>query len=312
MAKTITRQTLKLFGKDGASSNFGQFGSQAAGSAVNTKAIATIQGLAAWLNGWQDAVAAGEAPYLQDMNALIYVMCYSIAYQFQDGIADWDAGTSYYIGSLVRRVSTSEIYSSKVDDNLNQALPTAGTSDSNWQFVSGVISSNYRISGPLAMNSQKVTGLAAATASGDALRYEQLIYIQAPVIATTTTVVSTTSSTYQSTNISASITPRNSSSRVKITVSGTFQIGATIDTQILISLFRGATDLNASGNGFAENRNQDGSVCRGTFSFCYIDSPASGSAVTYTVKIKSPDNTTSVQVPSGDQQLCVIILEEVV
>jgi hypothetical protein len=150
MAKTITRQTLNLFGATGASTNFGKFGSQAAGAAVTTKAIATIQALAAYADGWQSAVALGNAPYLEDMNGLFYLTSYQQCYMLQEGVPEYDSGSTYYIGSLVKRTGTSEIYMSLSDANVGNALPTAGTSNASWQFIFGVISNVFRTGTPMA------------------------------------------------------------------------------------------------------------------------------------------------------------------
>ena len=135
MAK-ITRQTFIPFGRDGGTSNFGQFGSQAASAPITSKSIATIQALSAWTQGWQNAVAIGEAPYLQDMNGVMYVLGYEQAYTLQAGVAEWDAGTTYYTGSLVND-GVGNTYASLVDTNLNNALPTAPSSNGNWQFIVG-------------------------------------------------------------------------------------------------------------------------------------------------------------------------------
>jgi hypothetical protein len=144
MAKTVVRKNLKLFGGSGASGNFGQFGSREAGSPVTTKDLDVIQNLSAWVNGWQDAIlSANKAPFLQDMNSLHYVMAYELFYLLQDGIAEWDEDTTYFIGSYVRKPGTSELYSSLTDDNLNNALPDA-TDDSNWQYIRVGQISGYR------------------------------------------------------------------------------------------------------------------------------------------------------------------------
>lgn len=136
MAKTVTRQTLKLFGKDGDVNNFGQFGSVDAGSPTKTKVIATIQALSAWLTGWQDAVvASNKAPFLEDMNSIMYVMFYQVFYALQAGVAEWDVGTSYFIGSVVRKDSSQYIYESLTDDNLGNALPADGSDSINWKQI---------------------------------------------------------------------------------------------------------------------------------------------------------------------------------
>lgn len=134
MAKK-SRQTLKLFGDSGGTSNFGQFGSQAAASPVTTKAIATIQALAAFDDGWQEAVALGQAPYLQDMNALFYVLYYESFYLFQEGIPEYDSGTTYWIGSFVKKTGTMEIYVSRIDTNLGHALPSSPGTNTQWALL---------------------------------------------------------------------------------------------------------------------------------------------------------------------------------
>lgn len=140
----LTRQTLALFGAAGGTSNFGQFGSQAASAPVTTKNIATIQALAAWADGWQDAVALGQAPYLQDMNGVMYVHSYQQVYTFQDGIPEWDSGTTYYIGAVVKNLGNSgyvEYYVSLANTNTGNALPTR-TTDAHWQFDHAVKTSS--------------------------------------------------------------------------------------------------------------------------------------------------------------------------
>lgn len=134
MAK-LSRKILKLFGTDGATSNFGQFGSKTAGSPTNTKDIATIQGLTAWNEGWQDAVfGTNKAPFLEDMNSVCYVYAYQLAYLFENGVPEFDTTTTYYTGSLVRKTGTSEIYMSIGDGNIGNALPSKAD-NAFWKYV---------------------------------------------------------------------------------------------------------------------------------------------------------------------------------
>lgn len=131
----LSRAFLKLFGQDGSTNNFEQFGSTVSGSAVPTKDIATIQGLSAWLNGLQDAVyGSNKAPILEDINALLYVFGYQTVYQFQEGIAEYNSLTTYYIGSIVKKTGTSELYKSITDTNLGNALPSKAD-NANWQYI---------------------------------------------------------------------------------------------------------------------------------------------------------------------------------
>lgn len=120
MAK-ITRKSQKIFGGDlTASGNIGVFGSLKAGSPSYSTDPATIQS-SHYNLGWADAVVANNAPALQDMNALFYVDTYQLAYLMQTGIAEWDAGTTYYIGSWCLD-SVGTPYCSIVDTNLNNAV----------------------------------------------------------------------------------------------------------------------------------------------------------------------------------------------
>lgn len=135
MAK-IARKNFKLFGTDGDSNDFTEFGSTVAGSTVRTKNIDTIQALPAWTTGWPLAlVAANHAPIMEDMNALCYVFAYMLANLFQDGVPAWDAGTTYYTGSIVRRDGSSDMYASTQDDNVGNAVPTTKASNSFWSYI---------------------------------------------------------------------------------------------------------------------------------------------------------------------------------
>lgn len=124
MAKTITRKFLNLFGNLGATTNFAKFGSSRALAVVKTKDIDVIQSLDAWKNGLQDSIfSANKAPFLEEMNALHYVHSYMTAYLMQEGISEWSASQTYYVGSVCRAPGSMEIYQSKIDDNTNNALP---------------------------------------------------------------------------------------------------------------------------------------------------------------------------------------------
>ena len=131
----LTRTLHKIFGSAGSSTNFGKFGSAKAGSAVTSKDIATIMALPAWGTGWQDAVmGANKAPTLEEMNGHMYVHSWQLGYMFQSGIPEWEVGTTYYIGSVVR--VGAYWYRSLVDSNVGNT-PPAASSDANWQLANG-------------------------------------------------------------------------------------------------------------------------------------------------------------------------------
>ena len=106
MAK-LTRVTAKVFGENASltvgSSGIGQFGSAKAGTFNITGDVATIQALPAWATGFRDAVTASSRfPALEEMTGLAKVLSYQNAYVLQEGISEWDAGTTYNIGSIVK------------------------------------------------------------------------------------------------------------------------------------------------------------------------------------------------------------------
>ena len=131
MAK-LTRVPAKVFAASAAADEIGQFGSAVAGSKLETADVATIQGLSAWLSGWSEALVSGNRyPALQEMNGLLKVLSYQGAYALQEGIPEYDSDTTYYIGSIVKKTGTFELYGSLTDDNVGNAL----TVDTEWQFL---------------------------------------------------------------------------------------------------------------------------------------------------------------------------------
>ena len=114
MAK-ITKVAQNLFGTGGTLSYFGKFGSKAAALPVNTQDPATIQALAAFGTGWEDAVLSGSKPAIEDMNSLFLLAFYQLAYLMQAGVAEWDTTTVYYIGSYANVAGT--LYQSLTDTN---------------------------------------------------------------------------------------------------------------------------------------------------------------------------------------------------
>ena len=92
------RAKMKVFGESGGTSEFGKFGSDAAGLAVTTKDLATIQSGTEYSRGWFGATPSQEPPRRQDRNGLDYLFGYQIAYLMEKGIPEWlnDSETYYY------------------------------------------------------------------------------------------------------------------------------------------------------------------------------------------------------------------------
>ena len=163
---------------------------------------------------------------------------------------------------------------------------------------------------PLAMGTNKITGLTAGTAAGDAVNVGQLLYRQAPIQGTKTTSFSTTSTSYVATGLTATITPTSSASRIKVTVSvpGFDSSNSTLGFAYM-TVARNTTDLS-NGNGFANSASGSTLQFISNVGFCYIDSPASTSATVYEVYIKI-DNALVTARLNGLTGTCTIILEEI-
>jgi hypothetical protein len=117
----ITRYVQNLFGNlVGAAGNYGKFGSLAAGVPQYTKDPKEIQSLDAWNLGWNAATVGNKSPALQDRNALDFLAFYQLAYLMQQGVPEWNADTTYYIGGIC--ASGGSFYVSITDDNINHAV----------------------------------------------------------------------------------------------------------------------------------------------------------------------------------------------
>lgn len=117
----LTRVTQSIFASTG--NNIGEFGSGQAGTKVLTNDPALAQSLSAWKAGWDGATLSGQKlPPIQDMNSVGFVTTYQLAYLLQQGIAEYDVGTTYYQYSICMQPGTYNIYGSKTDNNTGNAL----------------------------------------------------------------------------------------------------------------------------------------------------------------------------------------------
>ncbi len=164
------------------------------------------------------------------------------------------------------------------------------------------------MSGAINMASNKILSVTNGSNSGDAVAFNQLKYFQT-VQVINAVQFSTISTGFQTTNLSASITPSSNSHRVKITVSGDLQADAAGE-QACLTVSNGGSNLGST-QGMATLRNNSTSVARAPVSFVFIDTPATTSSVTYNVQLRST-GASSVSFPSANAPSCQIILEEIV
>ena len=132
------------------------------------------------------------------------------------------------------------------------------------------------------------------------------------VSATTTTPVATTSGTYVTTGITATITPSSASSKVLI-ICNTSAINATTGAQAIFSIFRGTvagTNLGNGTSGIGHLYAASTGDLRIPIAFNFLDSPATTSAQVYTIGMFSGSGSNTVT-SSAYNALSSIILMEV-
>jgi hypothetical protein len=122
MAK-LTRILQKIFSYEAPLAQVAQFGSLAENASLKTKDPAVIQALANWESGWYSAVRGAYSPTVQDMNGVLLVLSYQLAYLLQQGIAEWSSETVYYANSMVMVDGIQ--YISLQNDNENHAVTDA-------------------------------------------------------------------------------------------------------------------------------------------------------------------------------------------
>jgi hypothetical protein len=128
----LARAYMKVFGENASQTQFGVFGSFAAGSAAKSKDPEMIQSLPNYLDGWFGAVVGGFSPSIEDMNALCYLFAYQLAYIMQSGVPEWNADTVYYTGSFVS-TSSGGLFVSTSNNNTGNNPATDST---NWKRYS--------------------------------------------------------------------------------------------------------------------------------------------------------------------------------
>ena len=134
------------------------------------------------------------------------------------------------------------------------------------------------------------------------------------VTANLTTSVSTSSASFVTTGLSASITPTNSANKILVTVSGGSIDNAGSGGQAVgVTVYRNGSNISPT-TAMAVMYSGNTRVAT-PLSINYLDSPASTSAQTYTVYFASTNNAGTVffnsTSPSGQTQTCTITLMEI-
>jgi hypothetical protein len=143
---------------------------------------------------------------------------------------------------------------------------------------------------PLVLNSSSISGLAPVGGLSSPQTGSVLQVVQG-----TSTDATTTSTSFVTTGLSASITPTSSSSKILIFVTISDPYNASVAQTGTFTVYRGATNIAPSGSGAAKAfgfywTNSSGPY-QHSLSFNYLDSPATTSATTYTVYFATAGGT---------------------
>lgn len=130
-----------------------------------------------------------------------------------------------------------------------------------------------------------------------------------PVIATGTTRTLSTSSTFTATVITVSITPSSVSKRVLIQACFSLQTADLNSTFAEVSLARGSTNIGGTEGLVMLSSSDLDAAFQAPCSICFIDSPATTSATSYTVIIRSSSNTHTVSVNFETATWTIIAVE---
>ena len=127
---------------------------------------------------------------------------------------------------------------------------------------------------------------------------------------TTATAVSNSTTTYADTGLTATITPKFSTSKVLVFVSQlTSKSNANSENAVNIKLFRAAVDLGQFI--YAQNYTGAATTAYGQIAFQYLDSPATTSATAYKTQFSNNTVAAAVTVQPGNVAAAVITLMEI-
>lgn len=88
-----------------------------------------------WVQGWQNAIAADDAPFMEDMNSLFYVLSYMTKYLYQHGIPEWNNKETYAASKSVV-IRNGKFYVAKQTTGAdNPQDPATDSSNTYWYLA---------------------------------------------------------------------------------------------------------------------------------------------------------------------------------
>ena len=152
----------------------------------------------------------------------------------------------------------------------------------------------------LTADSAQATGLKWAAASSG--KVVQIVY------GTTTTAVSNSTSTDANTGLTANITPSSVSNSVLVLVTqgGLEKSSGNANSQVLLKLFRDATNIGQIYGAFTGTALQ---LRLPSGSFSILDAPATTSAITYKTMFQNPFNAADVSCQVNSSRSSIVLIE---
>jgi len=240
----------------------------------------------------------GQFAFTKDTNSLFY---YDGAAWVASGatgdIEGVTAGTGISGGGTSGTVTVTNSMATAIDAKGDLIVGTGADA-----FSRLAVGTNGQV---LTADSNEATGLKFATpAAGGGGKVLQVVN------ASTTTSSYTSSSTYQDTNLSASITPSSATSKVLIFVcqEGVNKNNLNTNANATIRLLRGSTSILEPIGTYIAYTNT--AVAQSDNTSCtYLDSPATTSSTTYKTQIKSTLNTDGVYAQDNGAQSTITLME---
>tara|TARA_B100001175_G_scaffold164843_1_gene139776 strand:+ start:965 stop:1474 length:510 start_codon:yes stop_codon:yes gene_type:complete len=117
-------------------------------------------------------------------------------------------------------------------------------------------------------------------------------------------------SSFTTTSVTGTITPEFSTSKILVMVTTTGNTNQTNGTGIHATLYRGSTDLSATSTGFTTVEGRTVERVMAPLVITFLDSPATTSAVTYTLYAKSTTSS-SIEVPAHTSATSTVVMMEI-
>lgn len=258
-----------------------------------------------------------------------------------DGLAGLVAGSTYYISATAGAITATPPTNARavgvassstviaLDSHLGNALPSSfvigdllyASSTTALARLADVATGSVLASGGVgvapawsaspAISGANITALNASNlASGTvpAARFPVGTVIQT-VYGTTATGVTSSSSTYADTGLTATITPSSASNKVLVTVCQNGVGKDSNNTTAVLQLLRTSTQIALASNVGQTAGTETNFI--GGFAWQVLDAPASSSAVTYKTQFKSSGNNATVYVQVSSGSTSTIVLQEI-